>query len=101
MQTIDERLALAKARVNQLEKEKKLELRKERELKRKKEQQRNFIIGELVAKYFPQVLNLEPGTRNENATVFQPVDKLLSTLSTNQEFIKWVEGKMDSESFKK
>lgn len=48
----------------------------------------NCIIGELVTKYFPEVLKFEPGTKAENAVTFEPLEAFLSELATDQELLK-------------
>ena len=88
MLTIEERIAKAKENVARLERERRLELKKEREAKKKKDKHRNCIIGELVTKYFPEVLKLEPGTKSENAVIFKPLEAFLSELAADQELMK-------------
>lgn len=68
MSTLEERIAKSKAQTAKLEEQRRIKMRKEREAKKKKDQRRNYIVGELVTQYFPQILNLEPGTKSENAT---------------------------------
>lgn len=84
MITIEERIAKAKERIQQLEQQKRVEQRKEREAKRKKDQRRNYIIGALVTKYFPEVSRFEPGTTAQNAVIFEPLEVFLSTLAADQ-----------------
>ena len=88
MMTIEERITKAKENVARLERERRLELKKEREAKKKKDQHRNYIIGELVTKYFPEVLKFEPGTKAENAVIFEPLEEFLAELAANQELLK-------------
>ena len=88
MITIDERIAKAKEQVHQLEQQKRVEQRKEREAKRKKDQRRNYIVGALVAKYFPEVESLEPGTTAENAVIFEPLEVFLSTLAADRTLVE-------------
>ena len=59
-----------------------------REAKKKKDQRRNYIIGELISKYFPEVLKLEPGTKAENAITFEPLEVFLSILSNDKILMK-------------
>jgi len=86
--TLADRIAKSKAYTAKLERQKRIEDKKKREAKNKKEQRRNYIIGELVAKYFPEVSNLEPRTKAENFIIFKPLETFLSILANNQELIK-------------
>lgn len=86
--TLAERIAKSKERTAKLEQQRRVELRQEREAKRKKDQRRNYVIGELVTKYFPEVLSLEPGTKAENAVTFKTLEAFLSALSADKELIK-------------
>ena len=88
MLTIEERITRAKENVARLERERRLELKKEREAKKKKDKHRNCIIGELITKYFPEVLKFEPGTKAENAVTFEPLEVFLSELAADQELLK-------------
>lgn len=96
MLTIEERIAKAKENVAKLEQERRVELKKERDAKRKKNQRRNYIIGELVTQYFPEVLKLEPGTKAENAAIFRPLEAFLSELASDQELMKILRERADS-----
>ena len=84
MLTIEERIAKSEERINRLKQQKKMQERKTKEASRKKDQHRNYIIGELVSKYFPEVLKLEPGTKAKNAITFEPLEVFLSILSSNE-----------------
>lgn len=85
--TLDEQIIRSKQRTAKLEQQKRVQLRKEREEKKKIDQRRNYIIGELVTKYFPALTSLEPGTKAENDIIFQPLENFLSILSTEQKLI--------------
>lgn len=86
--TLAERIAKSKARTAILEQQRRVEQRQEREAKKKKDQRRNYVIGELVTKYFPEVLRFEPGTKAENAVTFEPLEAFLSSLCADLELIK-------------
>lgn len=98
MITIEERIAKAKEHVHQLEQQKKVEQRKEREAKKKMDQRRNYIIGELVTKYFPEVEKFEPGTKAENDTIFEPLESFLSTLAADQTLMERLREKSVAEN---
>lgn len=98
MMTIDDRIAKAKEHVHQLEQQKKVEQRNEREAKKKMEQRRRYIIGELVTKYFPEVERFEPGTKAENAVIFEPLEAFLSTLAADQTLVERLREKSATEN---
>lgn len=84
---LEERIAKSKARTAKLEQLRRAELRKEKEAEKKKSQHRNYIVGELVTKYFPEITDLEPGTKAENMVRFEPLEKILSALSTDTQLV--------------
>ena len=57
--------------------------RMEQDTQKRKNQRRHYIIGELVARYFPFVLKYEPGTGAENRIRFEPLEAFLYVLSTD------------------
>lgn len=54
---------------------------------------RNYIIGELVSKYFPEVCEIEPGTSDENEGRFQLVEAFLAALANDEELVKQLKEK--------
>lgn len=86
--SIEERIVKRKKFVAKIEQQKRLELKKERDEKRKQDQRRNYIIGELVTKYFPEVIKFEQGTKIENTVTFEPLETFLSELAADQELMK-------------
>lgn len=88
--TLDERIAKSKEHTAKLERQKRQEQKRKRSAKKKKDQRRNYIIGELVSHYFPEVLKLEPGTNEQNAVTFSSLESFLSVLASNQELIKQI-----------
>ncbi len=86
--TLVERIAKSKERTAKLEKQRRAELRKEREAQKKKDQRRNYIIGELVTKYFQGLCSLEPGTKAENADRFTSLEALLSVLAADHKLME-------------
>lgn len=85
---LEERIAKSKARTAKLEQLRRAELRKEREAEKKKSQRRNYIVGELVTKYFPEITGLEPGTKAENMVRFEPLERILATLSADTQLLE-------------
>lgn len=83
--SIEERNANANKRIQTAEQEQLLKQRSEQEAQNRKDKRRNYIIGELVSKYFPDVLALEPGTQNENTATFERLESFLYVLSIDYE----------------
>jgi len=90
---LEERIAKSKEHTARLERLRREEIRKEREHQQKKDQRRNYIVGELVVKYFPEIKNIEPGTKAENTVNFAMLDAFLSVLSSDEYLIKNIEEK--------
>lgn len=88
MMSIEERTSNANRRIATVEQKKRQEERAAQEAQRRRDNRRNYIIGELVAKYFPDVLNIEPGTDAENLTRFEPLETFLYVLSTDYDLIE-------------
>ncbi len=85
--TLNEKITKTKEKIAKLENQRRMEKRCAREAERKKNSRRYYIIGELVAKYFPEFQRFEPGTKAENAVEFKPLETFLSVLSTDQELM--------------
>ncbi len=98
MQTIDERISKAQEKLTQLQQKKRIELRKKHEEEKKKNQRRNYILGEMVTKYFPQVLKLDPGNKAENAVIFKPFENFLSKLAADQKNAESLAKEIDKSS---
>ena len=90
---LDERIAKSKAQTAKREQLLRTEKRKEREAEKKKNQRRNYIVGELVTKHFPEIMALEPGTKAENTVRFEPLNAFLSILSANQKLLDIIKEK--------
>lgn len=76
--------------IAQIEQSNRIKQRQQKKLQAKKDQRRNYITGELVSRYFPEVLKLEPGTNEQNAVTFSSLESFLSVLASNQELIKQI-----------
>lgn len=85
--TLNEKIVKAKDRIAKLEHQQRVEKRRTLEAERKKNNRRQYIIGELVTKYFPEVQRFEPGTKAENAVEFKPLEAFLLVLTADQELI--------------
>lgn len=93
---LEDRIAKSKARTAKLEQLRKAEQRKEKEAEKKKNQHRNYIVGELVTKYFPEIKDLDPGTKAENMVRFGPLEKVLSVLSSDTQLVNQLKQKAAS-----
>lgn len=83
-----ETIAKTKAKTARLEHNRRVEQKQEREAQKRLIQRRNYILGELVTKYFPEVCKLKPGTKEENAITFMPVEAFLTILSQEQKLVQ-------------
>ena len=89
MLTVAERAANAATRAEAAEKKLRQERRAERIANEKKNHRRNHIIGEIFCKYFPEVLDIDPGrTKAENASRFAYVDAFISALASDHDLVK-------------
>ena len=98
MSMIDERISKAKENVERLERRRRAEQRLEREAQKKRNQRRNYIIGELVVKYFPEVLHFEPGTKAENIIEFELLECFLLALAADRELVTRLKEKAKHET---
>lgn len=95
MLTIEERSSNADMCIADIKQRQRLEQRREREAQEKTDQRRNFIIGELVTKYFLEVRDFEPGTKAENAINFQPLEAFLSVLAADYDLYRELQKQAD------
>lgn len=85
--SLGERVRKSKARVERQEHDYRVAQRQEREAQKKTAQRRNYVLGELVTKYFPEVTALRPGTKAENSVTFAPVDAFLAVLAEDKQLV--------------
>lgn len=93
MPTIEENIKNTNNRVEELRKQQRAKIRVEQENYRKKNQRRNYIIGALVTKYFPELMYLEPGTNTENEERFKSLESILSVLAMDKALVKQLKEK--------
>ena len=74
--------------IARLEQEKKLIKRQKREELKKRKQRQCYAAGELFIKYFPDVQNIEPGTKRENAKNFAPLAQFFDMLASDEATMK-------------
>ncbi len=70
-------------KIEKLNRQKRIERKKLREEQKKIDSRRNYIIGEMVVKYFPELAKIMPGTKTENTEKFSGFEKFLYTVSTD------------------
>ena len=75
MLSTQEKLRRADERVARQKRQERIELRQEREDKKKEQQRRNYAVGELVLKYFPQIVDLAK---------FEQLLSMLASITTGQ-----------------
>lgn len=85
---LSERVAKARSETARLERKRRVERRQERSIQQKREQRRDYVLGELVAKYFPEVRAYEAGTKEENDILFKPVEAFLAALSADRVLVE-------------
>lgn len=86
--SVEERAANANRKISAAEQKKRQEERAVQEAQRRKDSRRNYIIGELVARYFPSTQKYEPGTDVENQTRFEPLEAFLYVLSSDYDLVE-------------
>lgn len=96
MLTLDEQIKQTEEKVTQLKQQRRIQIKKEKDIRKKKDQRRNYIIGELVSKHFPEILNLEPGTKSQNAVTFEPLDAFLSVLAADPELVNQIKNRISN-----
>ena len=90
MLSIEKEIQQSKNRISKLEHQKRVERKIENDKKMKLIRRRNYIIGELVTKYFPELLNLEPGNKDQNAVTFKPVESFLLALAADRNLVNQI-----------
>ena len=85
MSNIDDHLRKATLRIEQHKNQKSLHQRKEQEARRKLDTRRYIIIGELVCKHFPEMMNCQPQMKkSETAKEFSDFEETLRLLASNR-----------------
>ena len=88
MMSIKERTSNANRRIVAAEQKKRQEERAAQEAQRRNDSRRNYIIGELVTRYFPSLREYEPGTDTENQTRFGSLEAFLHVLSADYDLVE-------------
>lgn len=92
MLTTEERIAQTKKRSAELAQKDRETHRQEREDMKKADKRRNYIIGELVTQYFPEVKELQPGNSENNAVTFKLLEAFLYVLSKSHSTLDELKG---------
>ena len=71
-------------KIESLQRQKKAIKRQEREAEKKRKQRLYYITGELFIKYFPDILNINPGNKSENAKNFAPLEQFFDMLASDK-----------------
>lgn len=88
MPTLDERIALEREKLEQLQRRKRAQGQHEKECRRKDNERRKYIIGAMISQYFPEVENFQPRRTNaENDVEFAPLANFLSQLAADREYV--------------
>ena len=77
----------ASRRIEAAEHQRRVEQRQERERLRKRSQRQNYIIGELICNYFPELRQIEPGTKEENKVRFALLTCVLKLMANSPDLI--------------
>ena len=86
--SIEERTVKANERIDAAENRRRQEERATQEAQRRRDSRRNYVIGELVTRYFPSLRDYEPGTDTENKSRFEPLEAFLCVLSTDYDLVR-------------
>lgn len=70
--------------IERLTQQKRLKIRQEREAKKKRKQKLCYVVGELFIKYFPDIQNINSGTKNEIAENLASFEKFLKLIASDE-----------------
>ena len=94
MLTLAEQLAKEKESLVQLQRRQMAKEQREQKQKSKLDSRRRFIIGELIEKKFPELLNYQPRrTQAENKVEFAPLELFLDLLAADDEYLARLKAK--------
>ena len=95
MFSANEHLKKSLLRIEQHKNQKALQQRREKEARRKMDIRRYIIIGELVCKYFPEMLKCQPQKKkSDNAKKFADFEDTLRLLASNKSLLVRPKGKI-------
>lgn len=80
----------------QLKNRKKMQERRELVANKKLDTHRNIIIGELVCKYFPDVMKYQPQrSKSANSEAFKDFENILKVLASDTEFLAYIKSRAE------
>ncbi|MBR3561137.1 MAG: hypothetical protein IKN81_06405 [Oscillospiraceae bacterium] len=82
-----EDLNAANDRIEAAERQRRLAAREERTRLRRRVQRQNYIVGGMVCEHFPELRQIEPGTKAENAVRFLMLNHVLKLMADSPELI--------------
>jgi hypothetical protein len=95
MKNIDERIALNIERLEQLKRQKRIDDAREKKQRDAIDLRRKIIVGEMIVKYFPEILNFQPcRTTKETDIVFTPVKIFISILAEDEHYVSSLKEKV-------
>ena len=87
--TIDERTENAANRAKKAEHQQRVKQKELQDAQRKREQHLKFIVGGMVCKHFPEILDIDPGrTKDENASRFAFMEAFISALANDHSLVQ-------------
>ncbi|MFP3153591.1 hypothetical protein LQZ18_04030 [Lachnospiraceae bacterium ZAX-1] len=96
MLTINEQISKEREELKQLKRQQRAQNIKDRKTADAIDTRRKIILGEMVSKYFPEVLHFQPRqTRAENDFEFLPLANFLSMLAADKSYVSEL-GKKES-----
>jgi hypothetical protein len=95
MKNIDARIALNIERLEQLKRQKKVEDARDKKQKEAIDLRRKIIVGNMIVKYFPEILNFQPRrTTKETDIAFAPVEVFMSILAEDEHYVSSLKEKV-------
>lgn len=82
-----EELNAANNRIEAAERQRRLAERQERARLRRRAQRQNYVVGGMVCEHFPELRQIEPGTKAENAERFSMLNRVLKLMADSPELI--------------
>lgn len=99
MNKTDEYVKDALKRIEQLERQRRLKMRREDKQKNKDDIRRYIIIGKLVCRYFPEMMEYRPQYSDaENAKEFSDFEEVLVFVAAHTEFLEAVKKRATEEA---
>jgi len=81
---LEDSIKNAKQRFENAQHSKRVDELQKRNAMKKKNNLRKFIVDELLIKFFPEISDFEPGTKDENFERFKPLSNFLEKISSEE-----------------